>query len=94
MSKERDCIKAVHEMEERYSRLLLEYHNRDQKEEIFEAVNSAISKYHLTPTQTITPQDKFKGEFCLEFHDDYDKEAGEFFEEILHTLKISHCQVG
>ncbi len=88
------CIKAIHEMEERYSKLLLNYYNKEQKEKIFYAINDAIAKFHLTPMQTIIPSDKFTGQYCLEFHDDYDKKAGEFFEYILHTLDISHCEMG
>jgi len=88
------CIHALHEMEERYSRLVLEYYDRDQKENIFHIVNDAINKFHLHPIQTMEPHGKFEGKFCLEFHDDYRKEAGEFFEFILKELDVKQCDLG
>jgi len=88
------CIHAIHEMEERYSRLVIEYYNREQKEKIFHTVNDAIHKFHLHPIQMMEPHGKFEGKFCLEFHDDYRKEAGEFFEYILKELDINHCDLG
>ncbi len=88
------CIKAYHEMEERYSRLILEYHNLEQKEQIFNAANDLIKKYKIYPTKIITPKGDFTGDFCLEFHDDYDKISGDFFEDLIKSLKIDHCEIG
>ncbi len=88
------CIHALHEMEERYSRLVIEYHNLDQKEKIFHTVNETIKTFKLHPTQMMEPHGEFEGKFCLEFHDDYRKEAGEFFEAILKELDVDHCDLG
>jgi len=88
------CIKAYHEMEERYAKLILEYHSLDQKERIFDAANTLIKKYNIYPTKIITPKGDFTGDFCLEFHDDYDKVAGAFFEELIKNLGIDHCEIG
>ena len=88
------CIKAYHEMEERYSRLILEYNNLEQKEQIFNTTNDLIKKYKIYPTKIITPKGDFCGEFCLEFHDDYDKDSEAFFEELIKTLDIDHCEIG
>ena len=86
------CIKAHHEMEERYTRLELEYFNLEQKELIFNTSNDMIKKYKIYPTKIITPRGDFEGEFCLEFHDDYNRESEEFFNELLKTLNIDHCE--
>ena len=92
MSEKNMC--AIHEMEERYSRLVIEYHNLEQKERLFKVANEMMKKYKLHPIQTMLPEGDFKGKFCLEFHDDYRKEAGEFFEDILKKLDIEHCELG
>jgi hypothetical protein len=88
------CIKAYHEMEERYSRLVLEYHSLEQKEQIFNASNEIIKKYKVYPTKIISPKGDFNGNFCLEFHDDYDKVSGTFFEELIKVLGVDHCELG
>ncbi len=88
------CIRAYHEMEERYARLEIEYFTLEQKEEIFTATNQLIEEFHLFPSQTITPEGKFQGRFCLEFNDDYDKESGKFFEAMIKKLNIGRCELG
>ncbi len=86
------CIKAHHDMEERYARLELEYFNLEQKELIFNTTNELIKKYKIYPTKIITPKGDFEGEFCLEFHDDYFREAEEFFNELLQKLGVNQCE--
>jgi hypothetical protein len=88
------CIKAIHEMEERYSKLIIEYYSLEQKERIFNAIMDTIKEFNISPRQMIIPKDETSGEYCLEFHDDYDKSSGEFFEKLLKTLDISHCEIG
>ena len=86
------CIKAHHDMEERYARLELEYFNLEQKELIFNTTNELIKKYKIYPTKIITPKGDFAGEFCLEFHDDYFRESEEFFNELLERLGVTQCE--
>jgi len=93
-TKKTACIKAFHEMEERYSRLELEYHDLQQKEQIFNIANKLIKKYGIYPTKIITPKGDFEGVFCLEFHDDYDRKSEAFFEEMIKELGIDHCEAG
>jgi len=93
MSEKIECIKAHHEMEERYARMELEYFNLEQKEKIFNTTNELIKKYNIYPTKIITPKGEFQGEFCLEFHDDYFRESQEFFNELLEKLEIKNCEV-
>ncbi len=88
------CIKAYHEMEERYARLVIEYFSLEQKEAIFHTTNEMIAKFKVYPSQTISPKGEFQGEFCLEFADDYDKISGDFFESIIKKLEISKCEIG
>lgn len=88
------CIKVHHEMEERYARLVIEYFTLEQKEEIFHTTNEMIKKFGLFPNQTMMPKGEFHGEFNLEFNDDYDKEAGAFFEALIKKLNIDRCEIG
>ena len=87
------CIKAHHEMEERYARLELDYNSLEQKELIFNTTNELIKKYKIYPTKIITPRGDFQGSFCLEFHDDYFRESQAFFDELLEKLGIKECEV-
>ncbi len=88
------CIKAYHEMEERYARLVIEYFTLEQKEAIFHTTNEMIAKLKVYPSQTISPKGEFQGEFCLEFADDYDKISEDFFESIIKKLDINRCEIG
>jgi len=88
------CIKAYHEMEERYARLVIEYFTLEQKESIFHATNDLIKEFKVYPSQTMQPKGEFQGEFTLEFNDDYDKISGTFFEAMIAKLDIGHCEIG
>ncbi len=94
MSKAKSCIKAYHEMEERYARLVIEYFTLEQKEAIFHTTNELIKDFKVYPSQTMSPKGEFQGEFCIEFSDDYDKVSGEFFESMIKKLEIDKCEIG
>ncbi len=83
--------KAHIAMEERYSKLELEYDSLEEKKRICDTLNELVAKYHISPQITIEPNEVGKGEYVIEFHDDYDKKAGPFFEELLHALGIQKC---
>ena len=91
MSKTPD-IRAYHEEEERYSRLVLEYFSTNERKEICSKVAEAIEKFDIVPYTIITPKDEKSGEYSLEFHDDYDRKSGDFFEYVLHSLGIKECE--
>ncbi len=91
MSKTPD-IRAYHEEEERYSRLVLEYFSTNERKEICSKVAEAIEKFDIVPYTVITPKDEKSGEYSLEFHDDYDRKSGDFFEYVLHSLGIKECE--
>ena len=81
-------------MEERYARLVIAYFTLEQKEAIFHATNDLIAEFKVYPSQTMSPEGEFKGEFSLEFADDYDKISGDFFESLIKKLKIDKCEIG
>lgn len=78
-------------MEERYAKLEIDYDSLEEKKKICNLVNDLVAKYKISPQITVEPKDVEKGEYVIEFHDDYDKQAGPFFEELLHALGIQKC---
>lgn len=88
---ENSCIRAYHEMEERYARMVLEYANLPQRKKICDSIAETIEATGFTPQTIITPKKDGSGEYVLEFHDDYDKESGVFFEHLLKDLDITLC---
>ena len=87
------CIKAYHEMEERYARLVLEYHNNEQRNLICDTVGMVIEEQGIAPSVIVTPGKELGGEYAVEFHDDYDKQGGIFFDELMKKLDIVHCEI-
>jgi hypothetical protein len=88
------CIKAYHEMEERYARLILEYHSNEQRHQICDLVAKIIEETSIAPSLTVTPKKNFGGDYSIEFHDDYDRESFKFFEILIKRLGIDHCELG
>ncbi len=88
------CIKAFHEMEERYARLVLEYHDNEQRNLICDTVGEVINEFGIAPALTVTPGKNLGGEYSIELHDDYDRESQKFFELLIKKLDIGHCEVG
>ncbi len=84
--------KAHIAMEERYSRLEIDYNSLEEKKKICNLVNDLVAKYKISPQITVEPNDIETGEYVIEFHDDYDKKAEPFFEELLATLGIQKCE--
>ena len=87
------CIKAYHEMEERYARLVLEYHSNEQRNTICDMVGKVIDEYGVAPALTVTPGKNLGGEYSIEFHDDYDRDSANFFESLIKKLSVGHCEI-
>ncbi|HIE34994.1 MAG TPA: hypothetical protein EYP79_02200 [Campylobacterales bacterium] len=83
--------KAHVSMEERYAKLEIEYDSLEEKQKICETANELINVYKISPQITVLPKNIENGEYIFEFHDDYDKKAGNFFEDLLKKLKITKC---
>jgi len=93
MSKTKPCIEAYHEMEERYAKLEIRFYDKNQSLQINNAVINAIKEFEVSPDIVVEHDNDNQNEgiYIIEFHDDYDKESGEFFEKIIKDLKIGHC---
>jgi hypothetical protein len=85
------CIDAEYKGEERYTKISLSYSNQEQ----YEQINAALKQAHEGHTleQNIYTTDIAGGRkvLVIEYHDDYDREAGEIFEKLMKILKIDHC---
>jgi len=85
------CIDAEYKGEERYTKISLAYSTQKQYKEI----NGALEKVHkdYSLEQNIYESDIANGRkvIVIEYHDDYDRQAGAIFEELMKTLQIDHC---
>ncbi len=95
MGKKEACIEAYHEMEERYAMLEIKFFSDEQKSQIKKALADAIKKYELSPEIVVEydDDDNTHGMYIIEFHDDYDRESGDFFEKLIKDLNIGKCVI-
>lgn len=80
-------IKGYYRQEERYIGLNLAFVDDSDKAKILQAIEDLKSKYENLPNIFESKKDNGGGIY-IEFNDDYDKEAGEYLEELLHKLNI------
>ncbi len=81
-------IDAEYKGEERYSKLSIAYTTPEDKTRIDEAVNAITPKYDLKPQFYTSNISNGRQVLVIEYHDDYDRQAGAIFEELLATLDI------
>ncbi len=84
-------IKAHIRMEERYEGLSLTYgDNPGLKAQVFEAIEAVKRETGLDPDIFGNPAKEHpeKEGVYIEFHEDAQREAGDFFERVLHRLGI------
>ncbi len=93
MSRKKACIEAYHEMEERYAMLEIRFFTEEQKSQIKKVLADSIKQYQLSPEIVVEydDNDNTHGMYIIEFHDDYDRESGDFFEKIIKDLDIGKC---
>jgi hypothetical protein len=85
-------IDAVYHGEERYSKLSLAYKTEEEHQEIEDALTEARKGISLEPQIYTTPVSNGKKVIVIEFHDDYDRDAGEIFDKMLKLLGIKTCE--
>jgi hypothetical protein len=85
-------IKAIHTQEERYSKLELIYNNSKEKEKIYNALKELSYNKECQVEISDNEEDEARGFICIEFHDDYDKESGPYFDALISKLGIDCCQ--
>ncbi len=95
MGTKKACMRAYHEMEERYAMLEIKFFSEDQSKDINSVVTKMIKHFGVSPDIMIEhdANNKDEGIYIIEFHDDYDKESEEFFERIIKDLDIGQCSI-
>ena len=82
-------IKAYHQREERYHGLQLDYNgSASLKFEILDAVAQLTGQTGLTPILN----EYSDRSIYIEFHDEYDRAGGNFFNDLLQRLGIKQCE--
>ncbi|NPA51253.1 MAG: hypothetical protein GXO02_06460 [Epsilonproteobacteria bacterium] len=87
----RDKIEAHMRMEERYEGLSLIYgDSKELREKILNAIEKVKKETNLKPFvfEKISQDEPDIQSFYIEFHDDYHREGGDFFERLLKELNI------
>ncbi|WP_353662362.1 hypothetical protein [Hydrogenimonas sp. SS33] len=87
-----DHITAIHSHEERYEKLELLYRNAEEKARILDAIASTPWRKECQVEISTIEEGEGRGIVSVEFHDDYDKEAGPFFDVLMKKLGIDRCE--
>jgi len=87
-----DAITAIHSHEERYEKLELLYRNEDEKRKILNALDKLHYRKECQVEISDVDEGNGRGFISIEFHDDYDKEAGPFFDALIKKLGIDRCE--
>ncbi len=85
-------IDAVYHGEERYSKLSLSYGNEEERQDIENAIAEATKGFKLEPQIYTSEISHGRHVIVIEFHDDYDREAGAIFDKMLEMLDIECCE--
>lgn len=86
-------IKAFHQREERYQGLELSYEGYPEiQDEILKVYESVKKETGLNPTVYNNNITNNTESIYIEFHDEYEREGGEFFMSILSKLGIDKCE--
>jgi len=85
-------IDAEYRGEERYSKLSLAYANGDEEKKVNDAIEEAISKFAIQPQIYSSNINDGRKVIVIEYHDDYNRDTGKIFEQIMKKLDIKECQ--
>jgi len=84
-------IDAEYRGEERYSKLSLAYANSDEEKQINDDIDELTSQYTLQPQLYTSNISNGRKVIVIEYHDDYDRDAGVIFEKLMKKLDIKKC---
>lgn len=76
-------IDAKYRGEERYSKLSIAYENSDEEKRINDFLKEATSKFEIKPQIYTSNISDGRRVIVVEYHDDYDRDAGKVFEHIM-----------
>ncbi len=85
------CIDAEYKGEERYTKISLAYSTEEQYKQINDALAKVHAEHKLDRSVYLTDAANGRKVIVIEYHDDYDREAGEILEKLMKLLDIGHC---
>lgn len=85
------CIDAEYKSEERYTKISLAYSTEEQYKEINNALSKVHEEHKLDRSVYLTDIANGRRVMVIEYHDDYDREAGEILEKLMELLGIESC---
>jgi len=85
-------IDAVYHGEERYSKLSLAFQTEEQRQDIENAITESVKGFSLVPQIYTSDISNGRKVIVIEFHDDYDRDAGVIFDKLLKQLGIEKCE--
>jgi hypothetical protein len=87
------CIDADYKGEERYTKISLAYDTEEQYKEINAALAQIHAEHKLDRNVYLTENSSGRKVIVIEYHDDYDREAGAIFEKLMKMLNIEQCKL-
>lgn len=84
-------IDAEHRGEERYSKLSLAYANSEEEKLINDAIAEITPQFSIVPQIYTSDISDGRKVIIIEYHDDYDRDAGVVFEKLMQKLNIKTC---
>jgi len=82
---------AEYRGEERYSKLSIAFGTQDEEDQLNKAIDDITTQYKLQPNIYSSKLSNGRKAIIIEYHDDYDRDAGVIFEKIMKTLDIKEC---
>ncbi len=84
-------IDAEMRSEERFIRLSLAFLGDEEKALVINTAEKIVAKHQIKPETHISDIARGRKVFVIEYHDEYSREAGAIFSEILKALNITEC---
>ena len=84
-------IDAEYRAEERYSKLSIAYGSKDEEKQINDAIKEITEQFSITPQIYSSEISNGRKVIIIEYHDDFDRDAGVIFETLMKRLDIKEC---
>jgi hypothetical protein len=82
---------AEYHGEERFSKLSIAYTTEQDRVNIEKALEEVTPDSELTPNIYTSDISNGRKVLVIEYHDDYDRDAGKIFEKLMKKLNITIC---
>lgn len=85
------CMDIEYKSEERYAKISIAYSNDEEYAEINQALEQICKDSDLDQSIYTTDISNGRKVIVIEYHDDYDREAGDICETLMKKLNITTC---